>query len=185
MSSSSSALTTYDLTVPIFVRNLEQLVACLKKGEEWAKDNNKDPQVLVDASIIDDMKVRSNYLNQSLHIPAHDFFPRADNHSHTTAFDFPNSKLLQHFQSSFASHWRRRSSFCRGQRDDALSALGPIGIDHQNSEKCEEGQVFGSCTLHYRYLTYLFVLYVISLFPHPTRFFSKKKNSLPSSRKYM
>lgn len=62
----SSSLTTYDLTVPIFVRNLEQLVACLKKGEEWAKDNNKDPQVLVDASIIDDMKVRSNYLNQSL-----------------------------------------------------------------------------------------------------------------------
>lgn len=58
--SSSSSLTTYDLTVPIFVRNLEQLVACLKKGEEWAKDNNKDPQVLVDASIIDDMKVRSN-----------------------------------------------------------------------------------------------------------------------------
>lgn len=57
--SSSSSLTTYDLTVPIFVRNLEQLVACLKKGEEWAKDNNKDPQVLVDASIIDDMKVRS------------------------------------------------------------------------------------------------------------------------------
>lgn len=56
---SSSSLTTYDLTVPIFVRNLEQLVACLKKGEEWAKDNNKDPQVLVDASIIDDMKVRS------------------------------------------------------------------------------------------------------------------------------
>lgn len=63
MSSSSSSLTTYDLTVPIFVRNLEQLVACLKKGEEWAKDNNKDPQVLVDASIIDDMKVRNNYLN--------------------------------------------------------------------------------------------------------------------------
>lgn len=146
----SSSLTTYDLTVPIFVRNLEQLVACLKKGEEWAKDNNKDPQVLVDASIIDDMKVRNNYLNQSLpHVPAHDFFPRADNHSHTTAFDFPNSKLLQHFQSSSASHWRRRSSFCRGQRDDALSALGPIGIDHQNSEKCEEGQVFGSCTFHY------------------------------------
>lgn len=57
---SSSSLTTYDLTVPIFVRNLEQLVACLKKGEEWAKENNKDPQVLVDASIIDDMKVRSN-----------------------------------------------------------------------------------------------------------------------------
>ncbi|KAL9527057.1 hypothetical protein SMMN14_09124 [Sphaerulina musiva] len=52
----SSSLTTYDLTVPIFVRNLEQLVACLKKGEEWAKENNKDPQVLVDASIIDDMK---------------------------------------------------------------------------------------------------------------------------------
>lgn len=63
---SSSSLTTYDLTVPIFVRNLEQLVACLKKGEEWAKDNNKDPQVLVDASLIDDMKVRSNYLNHSL-----------------------------------------------------------------------------------------------------------------------
>lgn len=72
---SSSSLTTYDLTVPIFVRNLEQLVACLKKGEEWAKDNNKDPQVLVDASIIDDMKVRSN-LPSSLHVPAYDFFPR-------------------------------------------------------------------------------------------------------------
>lgn len=142
---SSSSLTTYDLTVPIFVRNLEQLVACLKKGEEWAKDNNKDPQVLVDASIIDDMKVRSN-LPSSLHIPAHDFFLRLT-FTHTTAFDFPNPKLLQHFQSSSASHWRRRTSFGRGQRDDALSALGPIGIDHQNSEKCEEGQVFGSCTL--------------------------------------
>lgn len=78
---SSSALTTYDLTVPIFVRNLEQLVACLKKGEEWAKDNNKDPQVLVDASIIDDMKVRNNYLNHYMCIPAHDFFPRADTHT--------------------------------------------------------------------------------------------------------
>lgn len=112
--SSSSSLTTYDLTVPIFVRNLEQLVACLKKGEEWAKDNNKDPQVLVDASIIDDMKVRSNYPNQSLHVPpAHDFFLRLT--FTNTAFDLPNSKLLQHFQSSFASHWRRRSSFCRGQ----------------------------------------------------------------------
>lgn len=146
--SSSSSLTTYDLTVPIFVRNLEQLVACLKKGEEWAKDNNKDPQVLVDASIIDDMKVRSNYLNHYIYQLM--TFSPADNHTHThgTAFDLPNSKLLQHFQSSSASHWRRRSSFCRGQRDDALSALGPIGIDHQNSEKCEEGQVFGSCTLH-------------------------------------
>lgn len=81
----SSSLTTYDLTVPIFVRNLEQLVACLKKGEEWAKDNNKDPQVLVDASIIDDMKVRSNYLNQSLLIPAHDFFPRLTlSHTHNS-----------------------------------------------------------------------------------------------------
>lgn len=82
--------------------------------------------------------------------------------THGTAFDFPNSKLLQHFQSSSASHWRRRSSFCRGQRDDALSALGPIGIDHQDSEKCEEGQVFGSCTFHYHIPV---VLYVISLFP--------------------
>lgn len=83
MSSSSSSLTTYDLTVPIFVRNLEQLVACLKKGEEWAKENNKDPQVLVDASIIDDMKVRSNYLRHSLRIPAHDFFSPADIHKHS------------------------------------------------------------------------------------------------------
>lgn len=81
--SSSSSLTTYDLTVPIFVRNLEQLVACLKKGEEWAKENNKDPQVLVDASIIDDMKVRGN-LPSSLHVPAHDIFPRADTHTHNS-----------------------------------------------------------------------------------------------------
>lgn len=81
--SSSSSLTTYDLTVPIFVRNLEQLVACLKKGEEWAKDNNKDPQVLVDASIIDDMKVRNNYLHHYICIPAHDFFSPADIHKHS------------------------------------------------------------------------------------------------------
>lgn len=85
----SSSLTTYDLTVPIFVRNLEQLVACLKKGEEWAKDNNKDPQVLVDASIIDDMKVRSN-LPESLQLMT--FFLRLT--FTNTAFDLPNSKLL-------------------------------------------------------------------------------------------
>jgi hypothetical protein len=57
MSSSSSTLTTYDLTVPILVRALEQLKAVLQKGEQWCKDNNKDANILIEGKLAPDMKV--------------------------------------------------------------------------------------------------------------------------------
>ncbi|USW56516.1 hypothetical protein Slin15195_G098350 [Septoria linicola] len=51
----SSSLTLYDVTIPLLFRSLEQFQTILKKGEQWAKDNNKDPHTLIDARIIDDM----------------------------------------------------------------------------------------------------------------------------------
>lgn len=52
---SSSNLSLYDLTVPVVTRALEQLSNVLKKGEEWAKENGKDPQTLIDGKIAEDM----------------------------------------------------------------------------------------------------------------------------------
>ncbi|CAK4031708.1 Hypothetical predicted protein [Lecanosticta acicola] len=55
MSSSSSSLNLYDLSVPIFTRALESQLAFLKKGEQWCKDNNVDPEKLIQGRIAPDM----------------------------------------------------------------------------------------------------------------------------------
>lgn len=52
----SSELTLYDLTVPIFTKRLEQLSHCLKKGEQWCKDNDKPSSTLIEARIYEDMQ---------------------------------------------------------------------------------------------------------------------------------
>ncbi|KAK5135724.1 hypothetical protein LTR08_004710 [Meristemomyces frigidus] len=50
----SSAL--FDLSVPVYIKCLESLSAFLKKGEQWAVDNNVPKQTLLDGKIADDMK---------------------------------------------------------------------------------------------------------------------------------
>lgn len=168
---SSSSLTTYDLTVPIFVRNLEQLVACLKKGEEWAKDNNKDPQVLADASIIDDMKVRSNYLNHSLHIPAHDFFPRLT----LTHTQQPLTFQIQSCCNTSKAVLPRIGGEEAVSVEDNETTLSQLLARLESTIKILRSAKKDKFLAPVRSTTYiLFVLYVISLFPHPTRFFPKK-----------
>ena len=49
------ATTLYDLTVPTFIRNLENLAKILAKGEAFAAEKGMDPAELLDARLIDDM----------------------------------------------------------------------------------------------------------------------------------
>jgi len=46
----------YDFTIPIFIRALTNLDACLKKAEEWAKEKGISADELCDARLIDDMR---------------------------------------------------------------------------------------------------------------------------------
>ncbi|KAM3415872.1 hypothetical protein BST61_g9374 [Cercospora zeina] len=50
-----SSISTYDVSVPILVRNLEILNVILKKGEAWAKENGKDAEAFLQTRLIDDM----------------------------------------------------------------------------------------------------------------------------------
>lgn len=165
---SSSSLTTYDLTVPIFVRNLEQLVACLKKGEEWAKENNKDPQVLVDASIIDDMKVRSN-LPSSLHIPAHDFFPRLT----LTHTQQPLTFQIQSCCNTSKAVLPRIGGEEAVSVEDNETTLSQLLARLESTIKILRSAKKEKFLAPVRYTT-LFVLCVISLFPYPHEILSKK-----------
>lgn len=47
----------YDLTVPVYIRALENLLTVLKKGEEHAKQNGYEVDKLVEARIAPDMNV--------------------------------------------------------------------------------------------------------------------------------
>ena len=49
------ATTLYDLTVPTFIGNLENLAKILAKGEAFAAEKGMDPAELLDARLIDDM----------------------------------------------------------------------------------------------------------------------------------
>ena len=46
----------YDFTIPIFIRALTSLDACLKKGEEWAKEKGISADELCDSRLIEDMR---------------------------------------------------------------------------------------------------------------------------------
>lgn len=48
----------YDLTVPIYIKSLENLIDVLKKGEQWADENKIEHSKLIEASLAPDMKVR-------------------------------------------------------------------------------------------------------------------------------
>jgi uncharacterized protein len=50
------AVNLYDFTVPIFIRVLTNLDACLKKGEEWAKEKGISADELCEARLIEDMR---------------------------------------------------------------------------------------------------------------------------------
>ncbi|EME42553.1 hypothetical protein DOTSEDRAFT_73413 [Dothistroma septosporum NZE10] len=50
------SLNLYDLSVPIFLRALENLKTVLQVGQTWAKDNNVDEKKLIEGRIIEDMK---------------------------------------------------------------------------------------------------------------------------------
>ncbi|TPG55007.1 DUF1993 domain-containing protein [Sphingomonas glacialis] len=45
----------YDLTIPIFIRNLESLDAVLSKGEAFASEKGIDPSELLEARLYEDM----------------------------------------------------------------------------------------------------------------------------------
>ena len=49
------ATSLYDLTVPVFIRNLENLAKILAKGEAFAAEKGIDPVDLLNARLIDDM----------------------------------------------------------------------------------------------------------------------------------
>lgn len=49
--------TIYELSIPVYIRSLENLIHVLRKGEEWAKQNNIDPDTLAQARLAPDMNV--------------------------------------------------------------------------------------------------------------------------------
>lgn len=49
----------YELSVPVYIRSLEQLLNVLKKGEEFAKQTGKDVNTLAQARLSADMNVRN------------------------------------------------------------------------------------------------------------------------------
>lgn len=46
----------YDFTIPLYIKALTSLDACLKKGEEWAKEKGISVDDLCDYRLIEDMK---------------------------------------------------------------------------------------------------------------------------------
>jgi hypothetical protein len=46
----------YDISVPMFLRSLENLATFLKKGEDWAKENGKTSEDLINHKLAPDMK---------------------------------------------------------------------------------------------------------------------------------
>lgn len=47
----------YELSVPVYIRALENLINVLKKGEEHAKEKGMAIDKLVNATLVEDMKV--------------------------------------------------------------------------------------------------------------------------------
>ena len=47
------------MSVPVFIRALENLIKVLKAGEKWANENNVDPNKLAEARLVPDMNVGS------------------------------------------------------------------------------------------------------------------------------
>lgn len=47
----------YEISVPLFIRQLEQLSLVLKKGEAWCEANNVDKTKLLEGKLADDMLV--------------------------------------------------------------------------------------------------------------------------------
>lgn len=55
-----SSTVLYDITVPLFVRQLENLLVVLKKGEDWCEKNNVDKNKLIEGKLAEDMLVSPN-----------------------------------------------------------------------------------------------------------------------------
>lgn len=51
-----SDLSFYDFTIPPFLRQLDNLTAFLKKGQEWAKENNVPEEQLLSTRLYPDME---------------------------------------------------------------------------------------------------------------------------------
>lgn len=47
----------YDMSIPVYIKALENLINVLKKGEKWADDSNVDHSKLIDARLYADMNV--------------------------------------------------------------------------------------------------------------------------------
>ena len=47
----------YDMSVPIYIRSLENLINVLKAGEKWADENQVSHSKLIEARLASDMKV--------------------------------------------------------------------------------------------------------------------------------
>ena len=47
----------YDMSVPVYVRALENLLNVLKAGEKWADENNVEHSKLIEARLAPDMHV--------------------------------------------------------------------------------------------------------------------------------
>ena len=50
-------ISLYDMSVPVYIKALENLINVLKKGEKWADENNVDHSKLIDARLHADMNV--------------------------------------------------------------------------------------------------------------------------------
>ncbi|KAF2723399.1 hypothetical protein K431DRAFT_310840 [Polychaeton citri CBS 116435] len=49
-------LSTYDISIALFMNNLQRLRVYLEKGEQWCKDNSQPVCLLIEGRIIEDMR---------------------------------------------------------------------------------------------------------------------------------
>lgn len=92
----------YDYSIPLFVRQLEQLLAVLKKGEAWCETNNVDKSKLLEGKLAEDMLVRRT---SRLH---HLLYTVLTVDIVLIASNLPNPNLQQYIQGDLAQDWRRR-----------------------------------------------------------------------------
>lgn len=56
-SPAATMVSLYDLSVPVYIRSLQNLSDVLKVGEKWASENNVELDKLLEAKLAPDMKV--------------------------------------------------------------------------------------------------------------------------------
>lgn len=128
----------YELSVSMYIRQLEQLLQVLKKGEEFAKQTGKNADMFVQARMSADMNVRN-----TLPSPEPLSFPQQLTTLGLEALGLPNPVLHQHRQSHPRAARRRGEREHGGQRDDVCAAVRARAEDRRRAQDGQAGELRG------------------------------------------